>query len=295
MSNGIRWSDIRRRGLNPPRRLIDWRPHVPRTPSADFPSRFLPSISAGTYHQVSEDLKLANRLIGTGRFFWPTTRRDTWHPDIREARQRRESVLRTVLQDINTRIPSLQPFTSNFSYNPGAFVGQTSTWRAATGGWGDQPNNLPHSELNDTAFSNVTSLNLAVRHEIWRQIERTHPAIFRGRWNQTLGNWDGVNLRRFDAPLRDLEHRHAFALNPAEKFLALRTADQFSRRLQQGDPHWQRLIPQQRKNFVDRYDAVRRDVCYELRDTQFRTHPAYSRICGPVMGSLPWIWQNMRR
>ena len=295
MSNGNRWSGIRSSGLNPPRRLIDWQPHVPRTPSADFPSHFLQSISAGTYHQVSEELNRVNNLIGTGRYIWPTTPRNTWHRDMREARQSRETVLRTVLQDISARIPSLRSFTSNFSYNPESFAGETSTWRAATGGWGDQPNNLPYTQLNDTAFSSIVSLNLAVRHEIWRQIERTQPAVFRGRWDQALGNWDGVNLRRFHAPLKDLEHRHAFALNPAETFLALQTTDQFLRRLQQGDAHWQRLTPLQRNNFVDRYEAVRTDVCHELRDTQFRTHPTYSRICGPVMGSLPWIWQNMRR
>lgn len=294
MTNEFDWSTIRQRGLNPPSRLTDWRIRQPTAPSTDFSSRFIPAISAGTHHRVTLDLNHANRIVGTERFNWPTSGRATWNPDIREARERRENALNTLIQDIHNRIPSLRQFTRNFTYNPEAFTGQVANWRASTDGWSDQPGNLPHSEFNDTAFRTPQSLNLAVRHEIWRQIERTHPAIYRGQWDPSTGNWDGVNLRRLDAPLRDMEHRQEFALNSSEKFLALRTADQSLRRLQQGDRHWQRLTQNQRQNFIDRYEDVRQDVCRELSHTQFRTHPAYSRICGPVMGSLPFYGQGLR-
>lgn len=294
MTDEFDWSQLRQRGLNPPRRLTDYRRRQPTTISTDFSSRFVPSLSAGAHHQVRLDLNHANRIVGTERFGWPSTRRATWNPQIREARERRENSLTSVVQDINNRIPSLRQFTGNFTYNPEAFTGQTTNWRAQTGGWSDQPGNLPSSEFNDTAFRTPESLNLAVRHETWRQIERTHPAIYRGQWDPATSNWDGVNLRRFDAPLRDMEYRQAFALNPSENFLALRTADQSFRRLQQGDQHWQRLTQNQRQSFVGRYEAVRQDVCRELSNTQFRTHPAYSRICGPVMGGLPFYGQGHR-
>ncbi|NJM99966.1 MAG: hypothetical protein HC800_25020 [Phormidesmis sp. RL_2_1] len=194
------------------------------------------------------------------------------------ARQEREASLNELLRDINTRLPSLQRFLTILPTSLNSLLIHPEQWRGATDGWSDQVVK-PHTVLNDSAFNDVTTLNRTVRHEIWHQLQRNHPSIYRG----------SQNLREFDAHLRDLENRHAFKLTPAEEFMSLRTMNQSWRQLTQADPYWrQGLMSAQRSNFQDRYNAVLPKVCHELQTTEFRTHPDYSRICGPVVNHFPW-------
>ena len=262
MSGGFDWATFRARALNPPRRLTDWRSYVPGAPRGPSSSHFLPSLSGYGFQQANLGLTQANRLFRGG--------------DQARARQLRGQVVGTLLQDIRTRMPHLRQFTSDISYNRGWFTSHGSASRAVTtGGWADTPANPPRTFLNDSAFDSVNMLNRAVRHEIWHRIQRAHPQVFR----------NCQPLREYDAHLRDLENRHTFRISAAEKLTSLNQADLHLRRLS-ANPHWQTLPTVQQQAFVARWEPVRRDVCHELSSTALRTHPAYSRICGPQYNPL---------
>ncbi len=261
---------------SPPPRTFQLRPHVPKVPPS-APSRFLPGLQAEAYHRVSDNLRRANELLGcppgehrTQR--WPA--RHEWGNELTQARTLRESAFKTVLDDIVDRQPHLQPFAKRLRYAPEEFPRGSDT-RGQTGGWIDDPRNPPFTRLNDTAFSDVYNLHRTVRHELWHQIQRARPQVYRG----------SESLRDFDAHLRDLENRHTFRLSPEEKFISLREGYTHLQKLKQ-EPYWNQLQQVQRDSFVERFENQRRDVCHELRDTEFRTTPEYSRICGPQMDPL---------
>ena len=246
------------------------RPHVPTVPPG-APARLLSGLRADTFHLVSDGLRRANRFLGNSpgeqsALVWPP--RNEWSNEFIQARTLRESSMKSVLDDIVDRQPHLRPFANRLRYAPEEFDAGSTT-RGHTGGWSDDPHHQPFTHLNDTAFSDVYNLNRTVRHEIWHQIQRAHPQVYRG----------SASLREFDAHLRDLENRHTFQLNPQEKFVSLTQCDTNLQLLKQ-EPYWNTLLQVQRDNFSNRFDNQRRDVCYELRDTEFRMTPEYSRICG---------------
>ncbi|MBE9046018.1 hypothetical protein IQ255_16675 [Pleurocapsales cyanobacterium LEGE 10410] len=189
-----------------------------------------------------------------------------------------------LLGDINTRIPSLQPFTKKIKYDPAKFNPSPKdprkrNWRGYVTGWPIHGEPPLKCWISDRAFSNTNVLNRTVRHEIWHLIQRHHPAIY----------GPSGSLREFDAHLRDLENRHGFRLNPAEKFLSLKEMEK-NWRATQTEPHWKKNLKSfQRSNFQKRYNTVLKQTCNELKDTEFRTHKDYSRICGPVVNTFPYM------
>ncbi len=254
----------------PPPRTLQLPRHVPSTPTLQ-PSVFMPSLRSDTFHTVNDNLRRANNILGTQpgtrqAMVWPP--RHEWNTQLREARQLRESSMNMILGDISRQMPHLKQFTDRIQYAPERFNAADS--RAHTGGWSDDPANPPFSHLNDTAFSDTANLNRTIRHEVWHEIQRAHPQVYRG--SQTL--------REFDAHLRDLENRHAFRIGNQETFVSLTQAYNNLHAARQ-EPFWNQLQQVQRDNFTERFERQRQDVCRELADTPFRTTPDYSRICGP--------------
>ena len=257
----------------PPPRTLQLRPHVPTVPPPR-PSIFLRSTRSDTFHGVSDQLRRANERLGVApgtrhTQFWPD--RADWGGDLTEARRLRGAAVSTILNDISTQQPHLRQFTDRIRYDPESFA-LNDTARAHTGGWLDDPRNQPFTRLSDRAFSDTYNLNRTIRHEVWHQIQRSHPQVYQ----------HSSSLREFDAHLRDLENRTQFGLGDREKFLSLTQAHSNLSAARQ-EPFWTTQLQQvQRDNFAQRYDAVRHDVCRELADTPFRTMPDYSRICGPL-------------
>lgn len=197
MSSLVDWEAIRQRGLNPPRRLLELRPHIAGVPPA-IPSRLVPDISADTFHSLVASLRRANSLPP------------------REAAPAYESALRTLTRELDSR-PGYQGLSERVRYDPGRFTGNY----AGASGLTDHRGNM---FLNRPAFDSPTKLNLVLQHEYGHTQQLRNPPM-RGNAQWTL--------RELGQHLCDLERRQQLGLTPYLTYNALKKVDAGWRRLGQ--------------------------------------------------------------
>lgn len=225
-----------------------------RAPSVDFPSYFLPLVSAGTYNFAATRLNDANRALKAGQ-------------RARAIRLRTEA-LKPVVSDLARNFPPPTSKGWEVSYAPqkvpkgfvAYYLGDTKTIALS-----DDPFSDPHRLVTDL----VHEFDHAYQQRDWRK--------------QGLPDYNDRRndpLYEFDSNLRELQWRHGIKQSPLVNLALLHQTYGYLRDADQSGS-WQRAPESWRLQKFQELEQIRIGVCREAGSSGWITSPWYSRMCGP--------------